>query len=274
MRSAVLWSAVLLAVSVTGCDRAGSGSRDAKRVDLVVFAAASTSDVLEELRAPFEAAHPAHLVFNFGSSGDLARQILAASAADAFVSADPVEMDRVAAARRVVTDTRRDLVSNQLVVIEPVDPAAPASSRFHDPFTLDQLRDASIGRLSLANPESVPAGRYAKAWLDSKGAWPDLAARVVPAVDVRAALAAVESGAAPAGIVYRTDAARSNKVRVVHRVPLAEGPRIVYVAAAITERPHTNLARAWVDALAGEDARAAFDRAGFVPLESPAATGR
>ena len=269
-RFALALTASLLALP--GCQRTGEAApapAPAAPVELTVFAATSLTDALQQLRPAFEQQQPLRLLFNFGSSGDLARQIIAASAADVFLSADPAEMNRIADAGRVLADSRRDILSNQLVVIEPIDPSSPEHTLFPSPFSVAQLRDPRVARLSLANPDAVPAGRYAKAWLEGQGAWDTVRERVVPAVDVRAALAAVESGAAAAGIVYRTDAARSHKVRIVHRVPVAEGPKITYVAAAIAERPHADLARDYADFLQSPAAKAAFQRFGFIALETP-----
>ena len=201
----------------------------------------------------------AQLVFNFGSSGDLARQILAADAADLFFSADEKEMDRVAA--QIDPDTRRALFANELVVIEPDD---ERPSLFRQPFEPEQL--GSVPLLSLGDPATVPAGRYARAWLESRGAWAGVEARVAPAVDVRAAMAAVETGAMRAGIVYRTDAARSTRVRIVFSVPASEAPEIRYPLAVLAGRPQAERARALAAFLASEEAATVFARHGFVPL--------
>jgi molybdate transport system substrate-binding protein len=234
--------------------------------ELVVYAAVSTRDAMQAIAKQYETAD---LVFNFGSSGDLANQIVAAAKADVFLSADEKEMDKVAAAHLVAADSRRSLLSNQLVVVEPTD----ATSIFTAPFTPAQLADPKVERLSLANVESVPAGLYAKAWLVEVGVWKSVADRVVPAVDVRAALAAVESGGARAGIVYRTDVARSAHARIVYAVPLAEGPKISYPVAAVAGRPNEQAARAFVDFLSSAEAHAAFEHEGFLILTaaSPAA---
>lgn len=237
------------------------------KVELAVYAATSTRDALQALEAPYERDHDVDLVFNFGSSGDLSKQIVAAAKADVFLSADDKEMDKVEKAELVATGTRRALLSNRLAVIEPAD----APSIFTSPFEPAQLANPKVARLSLANVETVPAGRYAKAWLEKTGTWKDVSERVLPGVDVRAALAAVESGGAQAGIVYRTDVARSKKARIVFLVPLDEGPRISYPVAVITGRPADKEARAFVDFLASPKARAVFDDFGFTsPTAAPA----
>ncbi len=224
--------------------------------ELQVYAAASLRDVLQELAPAIERATGTHLVLNLGASNDLARQILAANKADLFFSADEGWMDRVAEAGLVDTGSRRSPLANRLVVVVPADsPLQIAAAK--------DLASPAIRRLALANPEAVPAGRYARAWLESQGQWTALAERVIPALDVRAALAAVESGAVEAGVVYRTDAALSHRVRVAFAVPEGEGPRITYALAALRPRPNLESARVVVAWLCGSEATAAFARFGF-----------
>jgi molybdate transport system substrate-binding protein len=256
MRSALL---LALALGLGACARGGPG-----RPELVVYAAASLRDALEELGPLAEEHLGVELVLGFGSSGDLARQIVATPAADVFFSADAREMERVATAGLVDAASQRTLLSNQLVVIEPAD---GRPSLFSEPFRPAELAQPALELLALAHPDAVPAGRYAREWLVARGVWDALEGRVLPAVDVRAALAAVESGAARAGIVYRTDAAASGRVRTVFAVPESEGPRIAYPVAAIAGRPAPERARACVAFLATPAARAVFERHGFVTLD-------
>jgi molybdate transport system substrate-binding protein len=226
-------------------------------VELEVYAAASLRDVLEDLAPALEAATGARPVFNFAGSSDLARQIVAANRADVFFSADEAWMDHVAAAGLVDAASRRSPISNRLVVVVPVDSALAVRSA-------EDLARPEVRRLALAQPDAVPAGLYAEAWLRAKGAWRAVAGKVIPALDVRAALAAVGSGAVDAGIVYRTDAAISKRVKVAFEVPEREGPRISYALAALSDRPHLDLARRVVAWLAGPEAAAGFERYGFV----------
>ena len=236
-----------------------SAAQPAEPVELTVYAASSLRDVLQELAPAVERATGARLVLNLGASNDLARQIVAANKADLFFSADEGWMDHVAAAGLVDAASRRSPLSNRLVVVVPAEGGLKiAGAR--------DLAATGVRRLALANPEAVPAGRYAKAWLDSQGVWSAVAARVIPALDVRAALAAVESGAVDAGIVYRTDAAQSKKARVAYVVPEEQGPRISYALAALAPRPHLETARAVAAWLAGPEAAAVFERFGFIAL--------
>ncbi len=192
--------------------------------EVVVFAAASLADALREIGSAFEARTGHRVVLSVGGSNDLARQIRAGAPAEVFVSASAERMDEVERAGLVRAADRVDLLSNRLVVIVPVVASAV-------PATAEDL--ASVRRLALGDPQAVPAGIYARQWLEKRGLWGRVRARVVPTLDVRAALAAVESGNADAGIVYRTDAAISRRVRVALEVPAGEAPRIVYPAALL-----------------------------------------
>jgi molybdate transport system substrate-binding protein len=224
--------------------------------EIALYAAASLRDVLLSLQEAAERELGVRLVFNFGASNQLAQQIVAAAEADVFFSADEAWMDHVERAGLVDRASRRSPLSNGLVVVVPREAATRIGSA-------SDLTARAVRRLSLADPRSVPAGKYARAWLEGAGVWPALQDRVVPALDVRAALAAVESGATDAGIVYRTDARISERVRVAHVVPPEEHPRIAYALAAIAGRPRVELARRVVIWLGGPAARAAFEQHGF-----------
>ena len=220
--------------------------------EILVFAAASLSEALQEIGAAFEKRTGGRVVFSFAGSGELARQIRAGAPADVFVSADRARMDQLEASGLVRAADRVDLLSNRLAVV------LPAGS----PRALRSAPDLlGVRRLALADPETVPAGVYARQWLEGVGLWGALRERVVPALDVRAALAAVESGAVDAGVVYRTDAAVSARVRIAFEV--ADGPAIVYPAAVLasSSRP---LARVFLEALRSPGARAVFERRGFL----------
>src|SRR6267142_5783715 len=224
--------------------------------EINVYAAAGLRDVLQEIAPACEDAVGAHLVFNFGASNDLARQIEAGNKADVFFSADEAWMDHVAQAGLADAGSRHSLLSNRLVVVGLKD----------SPLNIQSPRDLvgpEVRRISLANPEAVPAGKYAKAWLEKVGLWDHLRDHVLPGLDVRAALAAVESGGAEAGVVYRTDAAMSKKVRIVYEVPEGDGPRISYPVAALRDRPRLDVARRVVAWLSGPKAAATFEQNGF-----------
>ncbi|HUF77959.1 MAG TPA: molybdate ABC transporter substrate-binding protein, partial [Thermoanaerobaculia bacterium] len=172
-----------------------------EREPLLVFAAASLADALEEAGAAWEEGHPdTPVAFNFNSSNDLARQIAAGAPAGLFLSAD---RERLVAAGRADLTAAVALLGNELVVV------APAGSGTSVAGARGLL---AFDRLGLADPEAVPAGVYARDWLEAEGVWDELSDRVVPALDVRANLAAVASGSVPAGVVYATDAGTSDRV--------------------------------------------------------------
>jgi molybdate transport system substrate-binding protein len=224
--------------------------------EVTVYAAASLTDALGELSPGFEARTGHKIVFSFGASNDLARQIKAGAPADVFFSADRVQMDGLESAGFVQAKDRVDLLSNVLVAVI----AASSTMKMSQPAEL-----LAVKHLALADPQAVPAGVYARTWLQSIGLWEKVKDRVVPTLNVRAALSAVESESADAGIVYRTDAAISKRVKVAFEVPREQGPAIVYPLAALTasKKAATNeLVRYLVSA----DAREVYAHYGFLVL--------
>ncbi len=233
-----------------------AGACRSREPALLVFAAASTSGPLEEVGRAFAATAGDEVQFAFGATSELARQIQAGAPADVFLSADTAHMAALEKAGLVEEGAVVELLSNQLVVVVP----AGSKRQLAGPADL-----ATFDRIALADPTHVPLGIYARRWLEGTTFWDRVAPRVIPAVDARAALATVASGAAGAGIVYRTDAQTSAAVRIVYAVDRDQGPRIVYPVAPLA-RSRSRLARAFVSFLQGPQARAAFARAGFVVL--------
>jgi len=234
-----------------------AGLSPVQAAEVTVFAAASLADALREVAAGVDAAAGHRPLFNFGASNDLARQIAKGAAADVFFSADPAQVDRLERASLVRRADRVEVLSNTLVVIVP----ARSARRFRSPADL-----ASLERLALANPEAVPAGVYARTWLESLGLWAALRDRIVPTLDVRGALAAVASEHVDGGIVYRTDAALSSRVRVAFEVPRQAGARIVYVLAPLAEASAAG--RAFARELTSPRAAKVYEKHGFIVLTS------
>lgn len=222
---------------------------------LHVYAAASLSDSLKSMAVAYEKESGDKVVFNLGASSLLARQIEAGAPADIFFSADEARMDGLAKKNLLLGDTRRKLLGNTLVVVVALD----SKMRITSAGDLRQAR-----RLALAEPRTVPAGIYAKEYLMKKNLWAELESRVVPTDNVRAALAAVESGNVAAGIVYKTDAAISKKVRVAYEVPAADSPDISYPAAVLKESKSPEAAKKFLQYLASERAAKVFESFGFV----------
>lgn len=230
-----------------------------------VLAAASLQEALTEAADAFARAHHPRPVLAFAASSALARQVEAGAPADLFVSADEEWMAALAAKGRIVPQSRRDLASNALVLIEPA--AGHTRLEVARGFALARALGAN-GRLALADPAAVPAGKYAKAALTGLGVWPTVAGRIAAAENVRAALALVERGQAPLGVVYATDALASAKVRVVARFPAGSFPRIAYplaLIAPINGRVANPEAEQFRRFLLGREGQAILRRHGFGP---------
>lgn len=225
--------------------------------DINVFAAASLSDVLKEIAKTYEKETGDKVVFNFGASSLLARQIEEGAPADIFFSADEAKMDGLEKKGLILKETRKSRLSNTLViVVEKSSDLVVQSAK--------DLAQEKIKRLALAEPASVPAGIYAKSYLEKIGAWDKVAGKVVPTENVRGALAAVESGNVEAAIVYKTDAAISKKVRVAFEVPAREAPDISYPIAVVKESRQTEAAKKFLKRLGSEDPGKVFERYGFI----------
>jgi molybdate transport system substrate-binding protein len=233
---------------------------EAKRPALLVLAAASLGDVLEELSADWTRRTGVRVKLSIAASSVLARQIEAGNEADVFISADREWMDYLAERGLIVDDSRRDLAGNSLVLI------APADSRIT--LTLqpgvDIVAALGTGRLATGDPATVPAGRYARAAFQNLGVWDQLEGRLVPADNVRGALTFVARGEVPLGVVYATDAKAERAVRVVATFPANTHAPIVYPAAmTAAARP---AAIGYLTYLSGTDAGLTWKKYGFQEL--------
>lgn len=230
----------------------------AQRRGPIVLAAASLQESMTAAADAFARTGHSRPVLSFAGSSALARQVLAGAPADLFVSADREWMDAVDRQGLLARGTRADLVGNRLVLIAPANRATRVALR----PGVDISRALRGGRLAMADPDGVPAGRYGRAALRRLGAWDRVAGSVVRAENVRAALALVERGAAPLGIVYATDAKASAKVRIVGVFPAASHPPIVYPIARLagSRNPEAERFRRFLTSPAG---KAIFARYGF-----------
>ncbi len=226
--------------------------------DLNVFAAASLSDALQEIAKTYGSARGDRLVLNLAASSTLARQIREGAPADVFFSADEAKTDELAKAELIAAGTRRTLLGNTLVIVVNAGGGVPVSGPA-------DLAKPVVSRLALAEPQTVPAGIYAKAYLQKAGLWEQVADKAVPTENVRACLAAVEAGNADAGIVYKTDALVSKKVKIAFEVPVAEGPKISYSVAVVKSAKQAGAALEFVAYLASPEAAAVFAKYGFLP---------
>ena len=203
----------------------------ARATDVTVFAAASLKEAMDEQAQRFQTATGSKVVVSYGASNALAKQIEAGAPADVFISADVDWIDYLDRRHLIAPGTRNDLLSNTLVLIAPATNAT--TLRIAPNF--DLAAALGNGRLAMANPDSVPAGKYGKAALVKLGVWSAVETKLARAENVRAALALVSRGEAPYGIVYRTDAMADARVRVVDTFPRDSYPQIVYPAAVVAE---------------------------------------
>jgi molybdate transport system substrate-binding protein len=232
----------------------------AHAADLTVFAAASLTDAMQEVGKSWEAKSGHTVVFSFAASSVLARQIEASGGADMFLSADSDWMNYLDTRDLIVRDSRKDLLGNHLVLVAPA--GVPVSLTIAPHF--DLAGALAGGRLSMADPASVPAGKYGKASLTSLGVWDSVSGHLAQAENVRAALAYVARGETPLGIVYTTDALSDHSVRIVGTFPDSTHAPIVYpVALTKDAKP---LAKSFLVYLGSPAARAVFAKDGFVIL--------
>ena len=231
---------------------------------ITVSAAISLKDALAQLGPMYEKRVPgAKIVFNYGASGTLEHQIEQGAPADVFFSAAEQPMDELRS-QGLLAGVARDIVANSLVLITPKDESSVN--------TLENLTASAVRKIALGETKTVPAGMYAQQSLQHLGLWGGVEAKIVYAKDVRAVLVYVETGNADAGFVYSTDALRSQKIRIVTKVPDESHAPILYPAAVLKNSKNPELAKAFLDFLAGADARLVFQGFGFVPTpEKPAA---
>jgi len=233
-------------------------ARGAVSESLTVSAAASLTEAVQEIGKAYETKTGVKTEFNFGGSNQLARQIEEGAPVDLFFSADEASVDRLEKKGLLAAGTRSSILSNALVIVVEKGSTLAVDSP-------QALASEPVRSIALAEPDSVPAGIYAREYLQGLGLWEKLRGKVIPTENVRAALAAVESGNADAAIVYRTDAGISRKVRVAYEVPPAAGPPISYGAAVVRESRHSSAARQFLLYLESPAASAIFRRYGFLP---------
>jgi molybdate transport system substrate-binding protein len=228
--------------------------------EITVFAAASLTDSLKKIATAYEKDSGDKIIFNFGASSTLARQIEEGAPADIFFSADEAKMDGLAKKDLIDPATRKSRLGNSLVVVVAADSALSIQSA-------SDLTNASVRQIALADPKAVPAGIYAKAWLTQQQLWPAIEPKVVSTENVRGALAAVESGNVEAGVVYKTDAGISKKVKVAYEVPANDASAISYAMALVKESKQPEAAKKFLNYLSSEEAGQIFKRFGFILLQ-------
>ena len=256
-RLRTLFAAILLALGAVSHAQAD----DAGKPELLVFAAASLTNVLGELSPAWEKTSGVPVKLSFAASSVLARQIEAGGGADVFVSADQEWMDYLQAHNLLDKSTRRNLVGNRLVLIAPAD--SKVELKIAPGFKLAAA--LGEGRIATGDPDTVPVGRYARSALTSLGVWDEVADRLVRADNVRSAMMFVARGEVPLGIVYTTDALVDSKVRIVDTFPETSHSPITYPGAVTKDaKPQ---AAAYLQFLGSSEARAAWRKFGFLELK-------
>lgn len=252
MRWSSIVAAALLAV--------GQLCAHAQERPVTVFAAASLKEAMDELARRFERAGGGRVLVSYAASPALARQIENGAPADIFISADLDWMDYLEKRKLVRAATRANLLSNRLVLIAPADSKAVLTIGPRFPLA------ALLGdkRLAMADPDSVPAGKYGRAALEALEVWAEVAPKVARAENVRAALALVARGETPFGIVYATDAVAERKVRVIGEFAAHLHPAIVY-PAALTSASKSERAGSFLQFLRSAEARPVWQQYGFRP---------
>jgi molybdate transport system substrate-binding protein len=241
----------------------GRISKTVSAHEITVFAAASLTNAFETAASAYEKKTGDKIRLSLASSSTLARQIAAGAPADIFISANEKWMDWLNAQGLLMPGSRHDLLTNRLVLVAPQDSTLT-------PVTIGENTDLSalIGsddRIAIGDPDHVPAGIYAKQALTSLGQWQKVAPRLARADNVRAALALVERGEAPIGIVYQTDARISDKVKIMGTFPEKSHPAITYPVALTGNMSETSTMKflLW---LLGDDAGRIFTDYGFEPV--------
>jgi len=230
-----------------------------ENIQLTVSAAVSLKEALGEITPLYSKAKSNVAIRNnFGSSGDLQQQIVNGAPVDVFISAASKQMDELQKKDLIVADTRRDLLSNRLVLIVPEDKS--------DASDLKDLTNANIERIAIGDPRSVPVGQYAEQALTKLDLLQEVQSKLVLGNNVRQVLQFVESGNAQAGIVYATDAKTSTKVKVVQIIDAKLHKPIVYPIAVLQKSSNQESAKSYLEYLSSEPAKTIFEKYGFSSL--------
>jgi len=253
------WLALLVAAGLAST--AGALPAAAQGKDVVVFAAASLKNALDDIAGQWQRETGKKVVISYAASNTLIKQIEQGAPADIFISADLDWMDYGQQKDLIKPDSRSNLLGNRLVLIAPKD--SSVSANIQPGFDLAALLKG--GRLAMGNVDAVPAGKYGKASLEKLGVWDSVKDKIAQAESVRAALLFVSRGEAPLGVVYQTDATADPSVKIVGTFPENTHPPIIYPVALTKESTNAD-AQAFLNYLRSPAARAAFERQGFAVL--------
>ncbi|WP_019851400.1 molybdate ABC transporter substrate-binding protein [Desulfitobacterium sp. PCE1] len=263
---ALLISGMVLSLGLTGCasntgnansgNNGGAPQEPAKQTELIVSAAASLKNALDEIQKDYAAKEPnVKLTFNMGASGTLQQQIEQGAPADLFISAGKSQVDALLEKNLMDKDSVINLVGNDLVLVVGANDTSVNS--------IQNLSKESVKQIGIGTPESVPAGKYAKEAFTSLKLWDTLVPKFVQAKDVTQVLNYVETGNAEAGVVYKSDAQGSTKVKVVEAFPADSHKAITYPAGIVSATKEKEAANAFLTYLKGSEAQYIFAKYGF-----------
>ena len=241
----------LLFLSLSSCNP--------KEDQIMVFAASSLVEVLAPIGDSFAEQEGVPIVFNFGGSDSLAQQIRRGAKADVYLSAGNQPMDTLENEGFLLSKTRRNILTNQLVLVSRQDSNL-------DSNTADIFSSSEISRVAVADPDLAPAGRYSVTALEKIGVWKNILEKVIFAPNVRAILSYVESGNADLGIVYRTDSTNRNRLQVIFEFPSDSYGPIVYPASVLKDSSNKEVAFRFITFLSGNKARQEFSDHSFDPI--------
>ena len=228
-----------------------------EKTTLMISAAASLTDALNELKPIFEDEHPSiELTFNYGGSGKLVQMIIQGAPSDVLLSASGSDMDKLQVEDMILKDTHVNFAENELALITNKDQPTKISS-------FEEIRSASVDHLAIGEPESVPAGRYTKQVLERLDLWDSLTGSLVMGSDVRQVLTHVELGNADAGIVYASDVLRSEKVIIVATADANWHDQIMYPGAVVSDTAHPDEAKAFLAFLTSDQGQELLHKHGF-----------
>ncbi len=245
---------LMMAFVLSGCSTADVEQNEEK--NLIVSAAVSLTEALEEIKTWYEAENDVNITFNFGGSGSLAQQIQQGAPVDVFISANQTWMDTLEEEGRLVPQTRIDLTGNSIVLIAGIGSELGYVS-FED-IDADDVEQVAIG-----HPESVPAGMYTEGILKKLDKWDQMEDKLVLAKDVRQVLTYVETGNVDIGFVYASDALISNKIKVIAKASSSWHEPIIYPAAVIADTDYKEEAISFTTFMKTEEAQAIFKKYGF-----------
>ena len=251
---------LVAAMVVAGCGGAKETPPAAQQqpIELNISAAVSLKDALSEIQKNYQAKYPhVKLLYNLGASGSLQKQIEQGAPADIFISAAPKQMDDLEAKNLVNKATRKNLVENKLVVVIPNESKLNITK-------YEDLTQAAVQKIAIGETAVVPAGQYAEQVLKKLGIWDKIKDKVVFAKDVRTVLTYTETGNVEAGIVYKTDAASSTKVKVAAAAPEGSHQPIIYPVAVLSGTKQQKAADEFVAYLFSAESKAIFEKNGFV----------